>query len=118
VKEVTDGDLGCTKESTPCGPAKSPTPCVNSPPSKPPLMPFTHNSASLNQNTTVCNKPESLSHPADVMVSKLNSDRQKGEGAGKAIGRIYKVIGFSGLWNGLSTRILMIGTLTAFQVRA
>ena len=59
-----------------------------------------------------------ISHPADVMVSKLNSDRQKGEGAGKAIGRIYKVIGFSGLWNGLSTRILMIGTLTAFQVRA
>lgn len=46
-----------------------------------------------------------VSHPADVMVSKLNADRQKGEGAGQAIGRIYKNIGFSGLWNGLPVRI-------------
>ena len=29
--------------------------------------------------------------------------------------RIYRNIGFAGLWNGLSVRILMIGTLTAFQ---
>ncbi|KAL2064615.1 hypothetical protein VTL71DRAFT_3752 [Oculimacula yallundae] len=56
-----------------------------------------------------------VSHPADVMVSKLNSDRKKGEGAGKAMGRIYGNIGFNGLWNGLPVRILMIGTLTAFQ---
>jgi len=38
-----------------------------------------------------------------------------GESAGKAIGRIYSNIGFSGLWNGLPVRIFMIGTLTAFQ---
>jgi len=56
-----------------------------------------------------------ISHPADVMVSKLNSDRKRGEGAGKAIGRIYSNIGFAGLWNGLPVRIAMIGTLTAFQ---
>lgn len=56
-----------------------------------------------------------VSHPADVMVSKLNSDRKKGEGAGQAIGRIYGKIGFGGLWNGLPVRIFMIGTLTAFQ---
>jgi len=56
-----------------------------------------------------------ISHPADVMVSKLNADRQKGEGAGAALGRIYKNIGFTGLWNGLPVRIVMIGTLTAFQ---
>ena len=49
------------------------------------------------------------------MVSKLNSDRQAGEGAGQAIGRIYGKIGFTGLWNGLPVRIFMIGTLTAFQ---
>jgi len=41
-----------------------------------------------------------VSHPADVMVSKLNSVRKPGEGSGAAIGRIYKDIGFSGLWNG------------------
>lgn len=31
------------------------------------------------------------------------------------MGRIYTNIGFSGLWNGLPVRIVMIGTLTAFQ---
>ncbi|PSK35016.1 hypothetical protein B9Z65_1599 [Elsinoe australis] len=56
-----------------------------------------------------------VSHPADVMVSKLNSDRKPGEGAGKAMSRIYGNIGFAGLWNGLPVRIVMIGTLTAFQ---
>lgn len=56
-----------------------------------------------------------VSHPADVMVSKLNSDRKAGEGAGQAITRIYGKIGFAGLWNGLPVRIFMIGTLTAFQ---
>ncbi|KAF2767242.1 mitochondrial carrier [Teratosphaeria nubilosa] len=56
-----------------------------------------------------------VSHPADVMVSKLNADRKPGEGAVTAIGRIYKNIGFAGLWNGIPVRIAMIGTLTAFQ---
>ncbi|KAL1626325.1 Cu/Pi carrier [Neofusicoccum ribis] len=56
-----------------------------------------------------------VSHPADVMVSKLNSDRKAGEGAGQAMARIYGNIGFKGLWNGLPVRIVMIGTLTAFQ---
>lgn len=56
-----------------------------------------------------------VSHPADVMVSKLNADRKPGEGAMTAVGRIYQNIGFKGLWNGLPVRIVMIGTLTAFQ---
>ncbi|MCJ1334045.1 hypothetical protein MMC10_010752 [Thelotrema lepadinum] len=56
-----------------------------------------------------------VSHPADVMVSKLNADRKAGEGAATAMSRIYGNIGFTGLWNGLPVRILMIGTLTAFQ---
>jgi len=56
-----------------------------------------------------------VSHPADVMVSELNSHRKEGEGALKAVGRIYGNIGFKGLWNGLPTRILMIGTLTGAQ---
>lgn len=38
-----------------------------------------------------------------------------GESGGKAMARIYGNIGFRGLWNGLPVRILMIGTLTAFQ---
>jgi solute carrier family 25 phosphate transporter 3 len=31
------------------------------------------------------------------------------------MGRIYKEIGFKGLWNGLPVRIVMIGTLTGLQ---
>jgi solute carrier family 25 (mitochondrial phosphate transporter), member 3 len=49
------------------------------------------------------------------MVSKLNSERQAGESAGAAMNRIYKRIGFGGLWNGLGVRIIMIGTLTGLQ---
>jgi len=56
-----------------------------------------------------------VSHPADVMVSKLNADRKAGESALTAVSRIYGNIGFVGLWNGLPVRIVMIGTLTAFQ---
>lgn len=56
-----------------------------------------------------------VSHPADVMVSKLNDERQAGESAAKAISRIYGRIGFLGLWNGLPVRVVMIGTLTALQ---
>lgn len=47
-----------------------------------------------------------VSHPADVMVSKLNADRQPGEGFGAAMSRIYGKIGFGGLWNGLPVRIV------------
>jgi solute carrier family 25 phosphate transporter 3 len=54
-----------------------------------------------------------VSHPADVMVSKLNADRRPGEGAGSAIARIYSKIGFGGLWNGLATRILVSGSSDA-----
>ena len=49
------------------------------------------------------------------MVSKLNANRQPGEAFGAAMGRIYKEIGFSGLWNGLVIRIFMIGTLTSLR---
>lgn len=56
-----------------------------------------------------------VSHPADVMVSKLNAYRKAGEGFGAVTSRIYKDIGFKGLWNGLPVRIVMIGTLTGLQ---
>jgi len=56
-----------------------------------------------------------VSHPADVMVSKLNAYRKPGEGFGTVTSRIYKDIGFRGLWNGLPVRIVMIGTLTGMQ---
>lgn len=56
-----------------------------------------------------------VSHPADVMVSKINSEKSPSESVGQAVLRIYAKIGFGGLWNGLPVRIAMIGTLTGFQ---
>ncbi|KAJ5120076.1 mitochondrial carrier [Penicillium atrosanguineum] len=56
-----------------------------------------------------------VSHPADVMVSKLNANRQAGEAFGAAMSRIYGDIGLRGLWNGLPVRIVMVGTLTGLQ---
>jgi solute carrier family 25 phosphate transporter 3 len=53
-----------------------------------------------------------VSHPADTMVSKLVKEKLP---LGVAIPKIYSEIGFSGLWTGLGTRILMVGTLTGLQ---
>jgi solute carrier family 25 phosphate transporter 3 len=56
-----------------------------------------------------------VSHPADVMVSKINNEKKATESVGDATKRIYGKIGFAGLWNGLPVRIVMIGTLTGMQ---
>ena len=55
-----------------------------------------------------------VSHPADTMVSKLNNMKTEGS-TGDNVRKIYSEIGFNGLWRGLGTRILMIGTLTGLQ---
>ncbi|BGP38510.1 Cu/Pi carrier [Rhodotorula kratochvilovae] len=55
-----------------------------------------------------------VSHPADTMVSKLNAPLKPGQ-TKPSVGSIYSEIGFAGLWAGLGTRIVMIGTLTALQ---
>jgi len=55
-----------------------------------------------------------ISHPADTMVSKLYNLKTEGSMADN-VSKIYSQIGFMGLWRGLMTRILMIGTLTGLQ---
>tara|TARA_B110000090_G_scaffold155510_1_gene170941 strand:- start:165 stop:563 length:399 start_codon:yes stop_codon:yes gene_type:complete len=50
-----------------------------------------------------------VSHPADTIVSKMSKD------ATKSAGDIFNEIGFAGIWGGLGTRIIMIGTLTGLQ---
>lgn len=45
------------------------------------------------------------------MVSKLNNIKTEGS-TSENVKKIYSEIGFNGLWRGLGTRILMIGTLT------
>merc|ERR1712048_155124 len=55
-----------------------------------------------------------VSHPADTMVSKLNAVKSEGS-TSENIKKIYAEIGFNGLWRGLVTRIIMIGTLTGLQ---
>eukprot|EP00835_Amoeboradix_gromovi_P005180 NODE_462_length_8172_cov_0.295181.p6 type:complete len:123 gc:universal NODE_462_length_8172_cov_0.295181:5773-5405(-) len=57
-----------------------------------------------------------VSHPADTLVSKMNNaPKQANESSFQLASRISKDLGFSGLWTGLGTRILMVGTLTALQ---
>ncbi|XP_031621938.1 phosphate carrier protein, mitochondrial-like [Contarinia nasturtii] len=50
-----------------------------------------------------------VSHPADVVVSKLNQAK------GSSAFEVAKKLGFFGCWNGLIPRIIMIGTLTGLQ---
>jgi solute carrier family 25 phosphate transporter 3 len=50
-----------------------------------------------------------VSHPADVVVSKLNKVQDA------TIGQIVSELGFKSMWSGLLPRIFMIGTLTALQ---
>ena len=50
-----------------------------------------------------------VSHPADSVVSKLNSEK------GSTALDVAKKLGWAGLWKGLGPRIFMIGTLTALQ---
>jgi len=40
---------------------------------------------------------------------------EKNLSLGKSVGKIYGELGFMGLWRGLTTRIIMIGTLTGLQ---
>lgn len=59
-----------------------------------------------------------VSHPADTIVSKINNMKDvsgENNSLGGKVSKIYSEIGFKGLWNGLSTRILMVGTLTGLQ---
>jgi solute carrier family 25 (mitochondrial phosphate transporter), member 3 len=56
-----------------------------------------------------------ISHPADTVLSKLVAKGKIPGSLTHKVGEIYKEIGFRGLWSGLVTRIVMIGTLTGLQ---
>ena len=51
-----------------------------------------------------------VSHPFDSCVSKMNNSAEK-----ISMLQAMKQLGWKGCWNGLATRILMIGTLTGLQ---
>lgn len=55
-----------------------------------------------------------ISHPADTMVSIINK-KSSNAPLGDQVRGIYKDIGFKGLWNGITARIIMVGTLTGLQ---
>lgn len=55
-----------------------------------------------------------VSHPADTVVSKLNQASSEGSTMTK-VKSILGELGFKGVWTGLGTRIIMIGTLTGLQ---
>ncbi|GBP21741.1 Phosphate carrier protein, mitochondrial [Eumeta japonica] len=50
-----------------------------------------------------------VSHPADVLVSKLSKDPSA------SVGSVLSELGITGLWGGLVARIIMVGTLTGLQ---
>jgi len=61
-----------------------------------------------------------VSHPADTMVSKINSVKLQGNVWEKMKYIYYGTaehpgIGFAGLWKGFAPRVIQIGTLTGFQ---
>ena len=57
-----------------------------------------------------------VSNPADTIISKFNQNKTSSKvGLINSIRDIYNEIGFFGLWRGLSTRILMTGTLSALE---
>ena len=56
-----------------------------------------------------------VSHPADTILSKLVAKGNIEGSLGQKVGIIVKESGFKGLWAGLTTRIIMIGTLTGLQ---
>ena len=51
-----------------------------------------------------------VSHPFDSCVSKMNNSAEK-----ISMFQAMKILGWKGCWNGLGTRIIMIGTLTGLQ---
>ncbi|CAJ0630027.1 586_t:CDS:2 [Entrophospora sp. SA101] len=53
-----------------------------------------------------------VSHPADTLN---NISKAEGDSTFALTGRILKDLGFLGVWRGLGTRVIMIGTLTALQ---
>jgi len=54
------------------------------------------------------------SHPADILVSKINAIKTEGS-IWEKTSVIYKEIGFMGLWKGIYPRTFMIGSLAASQ---
>lgn len=57
-----------------------------------------------------------VSHPADVLVSKLNNMEKVAAGEHQTSAmEVIKKLGLRGVWTGLGPRIIMIGTLTGLQ---
>jgi len=57
-----------------------------------------------------------ISQPADTLLSKINKQKgAEGESIITRLGGMARQLGFSGLFLGLGPRIVMVGTLTAFQ---
>ncbi|CAO3590256.1 unnamed protein product [Absidia cylindrospora] len=56
-----------------------------------------------------------VSHPADVIVSRMNAISDAPGQKQMTMVDIAKDLGLKGVWRGLGPRVLMIGTLTSFQ---
>ena len=59
-----------------------------------------------------------ISQPADTLLSRMNKTKgEPGQGMVSRLATLSKQLGVKGLFGGMSARFVMIGTLTAAQVR-
>jgi len=57
-----------------------------------------------------------ISQPADTLLSKVNKQKGKeGQSITSRLVGLGKDLGFKGLFTGLGARLVMVGSLTAFQ---
>jgi solute carrier family 25 (mitochondrial phosphate transporter), member 3 len=57
-----------------------------------------------------------VSQPADTMLSKINKTKGlPGESTTRRLIKIAKELGFRGSYTGIGARLVMVGSLTAFQ---
>lgn len=57
-----------------------------------------------------------ISQPADTMLSKINKTKGlPGEGTTSRLIKIAKELGIRGSYTGIGARLVMVGSLTAFQ---
>ncbi|KAF4121693.1 solute carrier family 25 (mitochondrial phosphate transporter), member 3 [Geosmithia morbida] len=80
------------------------------------MSPSTQTAANLGAGLIAGFAAAAVSQPADTMLSKINKTKAApGEGTMTRLVKIGKELGVRGSFTGLSTRLIMIGTLTAGQ---
>jgi len=80
------------------------------------LAPLTYTALNLGSGLVAGLAAAIISQPADTLLSKMNKTRaEPGEGTVNRLVRTARQVGLAGLFSGTGARLVMVGTLTAFQ---